>query len=528
MVSNVYSAFERTVDEGLDDFLKENEAAKQEQAAKTAEGRMPEPARVLEIRIPQSEGETKSAPHITNRWTVLVRDINTVGPFMMADVLSLACSGLMSYTVLRLFGVVGMEKLFATAPVMLFPLLLVYIYAGLYTEIWIHPILELRSLAHINGLCIVCAAAGVSSSPAHTWFLLTALPMILFAVPLARSITRHLLARFSAWGFPTIVIGSGEEANVLAESLASHPRSGLRPVIVSDPGNECKVSRISVINDPEQLASVIRTESVRHAVVSLPNYSAAQLADLLDRYGAMLPHVLLLCDAPTMPSLWGASRRCGRLTGIEVRNGLLLSTLGFVKRSLDLFVACTVLVLGSPLFALLYTIVKFTSKGPVFFGHTRIGQHGKPFKAWKFRSMYQNSAPLLDDLLAKDPEARAEWDRDQKLKNDPRVTPIGNILRKFSLDELPQLWNVFTGDMSLVGPRPIVQNEVIKYGQVFRQYTSVKPGITGLWQVSGRNDIGYDERVQLDQFYVRHWSPWMDLYILGRTVITLICGKGAY
>ena len=169
-----------------------------------------------------------------------------------------------------------------------------------------------------------------------------------------------------------------------------------------------------------------------------------------------------------------------------------------------------------------------TSTGPAFFGHKRIGQHGKQFKAWKFRSMYTNSDELLAEHLAKNPDARDEWERDHKLKNDPRVTRIGNYLRKLSLDELPQVWNVLLGEMSLVGPRPIVEKEVKKYGQVFKQYISVKPGITGLWQVSGRNDIGYDQRVQLDLFYVRHWSPWMDLYILGRTVITLICGKGAY
>jgi Undecaprenyl-phosphate galactose phosphotransferase WbaP len=187
-----------------------------------------------------------------------------------------------------------------------------------------------------------------------------------------------------------------------------------------------------------------------------------------------------------------------------------------------------VLTVGAVLMLLLMALVKCTSRGPIFFGHTRIGQHGRKFKAWKFRSMYVNSKELLREHLAKNPEARAEWKRDHKLRNDPRVTRIGELLRKTSLDELPQLWNVLVGEMTLVGPRPIVQDEVARYGRVFKMYTSVKPGITGLWQVSGRNDVGYEERVQLDQFYVRHWSPWLDVYILGRTVITLVLRQGAY
>jgi Undecaprenyl-phosphate galactose phosphotransferase WbaP len=242
----------------------------------------------------------------------------------------------------------------------------------------------------------------------------------------------------------------------------------------------------------------------------------------------MIPHLLVLSDASTLPTLWGASRRCGRLTGIEVRNGLLLATLGVVKRAFDLSIALAALICGLPLIVGLMILVKVTSRGPIFFGHTRIGQHGKRFKAWKFRSMYLNADALLRDYLGKVAGAQVEWDRHQKLRRDPRVTRIGAFLRKTSFDELPQIWNVLKGDMSLVGPRPIIQDEVVRYGRVFRLYTSVKPGITGLWQVSGRNDIGYEERVQLDQFYVRHWSPWLDIYILGRTVITLLYCKGAY
>jgi Undecaprenyl-phosphate galactose phosphotransferase WbaP len=229
-----------------------------------------------------------------------------------------------------------------------------------------------------------------------------------------------------------------------------------------------------------------------------------------------------------LPTLWGASRSCGRLSGSEVRNGLLLATLQFVKRGIDLVVALASLVLGMPLLLLIALLIKVFNPGPIFFGHTRIGRHGRPFTAWKFRTMHVNSDEVLRKYLRSVATARMEWGRDQKLRNDPRVTQLGNWLRKTSLDELPQIWNVLRGEMSIVGPRPIVEDEIPRYAGLFRLYTAMKPGITGLWQVSGRNNVGYEDRVRLDQFYMRHWSPWLDIYILAKTVVALVNRDGAY
>jgi lipopolysaccharide/colanic/teichoic acid biosynthesis glycosyltransferase len=142
--------------------------------------------------------------------------------------------------------------------------------------------------------------------------------------------------------------------------------------------------------------------------------------------------------------------------------------------------------------------------------------------------MYSNSKQLLDDYLAKNPSAREEWERSQKLRDDPRVTRVGRFLRKTSLDELPQMWNVLRGTMSLVGPRPIIESEIYRYGDIFPLYASVKPGVSGLWQVSGRTDLDYHDRVCLDQFYIRHWSPWLDIYILAKTFVALVHRGGAY
>jgi exopolysaccharide production protein ExoY len=166
--------------------------------------------------------------------------------------------------------------------------------------------------------------------------------------------------------------------------------------------------------------------------------------------------------------------------------------------------------------------------GPILFAHRRIGCNGRTFYCLKFRSMAVDAEKRLADLLASDPAARAEWERDHKLRADPRVTRLGAFLRKSSLDELPQLFNVLRGDMSLVGPRPIVEAEVAKYGRRFREYCAVKPGITGLWQVSGRNDTSYRTRVALDSLYAQRRNVGLDAYIIACTVPAVLAKRGSY
>lgn len=197
------------------------------------------------------------------------------------------------------------------------------------------------------------------------------------------------------------------------------------------------------------------------------------------------------------------------------------------KQLLDAIGAPILLLALSPLFLILMILVR-RDGGPAFYGQVRVGHNGQPFKCWKFRSMVPGAAAMLQDILANDPAARAEWSRDFKLKNDPRITRIGNFLRRTSLDELPQLWNVLRGDMSLVGPRPIVEAEKIYYGDHFADYASARPGVTGLWQVSGRNDVTYARRVFLDMWYANYWSFGLDLYILFQTIAVVIFRRGSY
>jgi len=173
-------------------------------------------------------------------------------------------------------------------------------------------------------------------------------------------------------------------------------------------------------------------------------------------------------------------------------------------------------------------LVSLDSPGGAFFGQTRVGLGGRTFTMWKFRTMVACAEAVLAQYLAANPAAQAEWELNQKLKHDPRVTRVGRILRKFSLDELPQFWNVLVGEMSFVGPRPFFISQRALYGDAYDVYTRVRPGVTGLWQVSGRNKLDYDERIHLDEYYVRNWSIWLDIYILLRTCWVVLRGDGAY
>lgn len=200
-----------------------------------------------------------------------------------------------------------------------------------------------------------------------------------------------------------------------------------------------------------------------------------------------------------------------------------------LKRVFDVVFTLFVLTAGLPIFLLIGLAVKCSSRGPIFYSHQRIGRGGKPFACYKFRTMYSDADQRLKELLESDPALKKEWDENCKLKNDPRVTPIGAFLRKSSLDELPQFWNVLKGDLSVVGPRPVVEQEVTKhFGEKASVILSIRPGLTGLWQVSGRSDMAYAMRIQLDELYVNTQSLLLDLKLIIKTIPAMLFSRGAY
>lgn len=200
-----------------------------------------------------------------------------------------------------------------------------------------------------------------------------------------------------------------------------------------------------------------------------------------------------------------------------------------IKRTFDIIFSLLALILGLPLFFLIGIAVKLSSPGPIFYRHERIGRGGKPFSCYKFRTMYKDADQRLHELLTQQPHLQREWDDTHKLKNDPRVTPLGIFLRKSSLDEIPQFWNILKGDLSVVGPRPVVKHEIdAHFGPKALIILSIRPGLTGIWQVSGRSDTAYSRRIQLDEMYVDTQSFLLDLKLIVKTIPAMLSSRGAY
>ena len=420
----------------------------------------------------------------------------------------------------------------------LWPFLFVFIFgyaiAGLYSGLGIGAPEELRRATLCSTILFVFLAATTVSlrgaSRYFTWTLFLALILSVALVPLVRECVRQVFAHASWWGFPAIIFGAGEAGKTVVMALLQDPGLGLKPVAVldDDAQGQQHVHGVPILGPVELAPLLLEGQRPAYAVFAMPDIPQHQLMSMIEGYGAKFSHVLVIPDLHGFSSLWVASKSVGGMVGLELRQQVLLSDYGVVKRCLDLAVTIVGGILSLPLLGLIACWIKLDSRGPLLYGQTRIGQNGVRFKAWKFRSMVTDADNQLASCLERSPQLREEWERDHKLKHDPRITAAGRLLRRTSLDELPQLWNVLKGEMSLVGPRPITDEEVDKYGSNFELYKRVKGGITGLWQVSGRNDLSYDERVYWDLFYVRNWSVWLDLCILFRTIAAVLFSKGAY
>ena len=218
----------------------------------------------------------------------------------------------------------------------------------------------------------------------------------------------------------------------------------------------------------------------------------------------------------------------GGILGFSSTHNLTRKINLVIKRLIDLSIIIISSPFTIPVMLILSIFVKLSSKGPVFYAHKRVGKNGKEIKCWKFRSMYKDSQKMLEEILSTNPEMKKEWEENRKFVNDPRVTKFGKFLRKTSLDELPQLFNILIGNMSFVGPRPVTKEELEKYGENANYILTVTPGLSGMWQISGRSDTGYEERINLDSYYIQNWSIWLDMWIIIKTVWVVLRGKGAY
>ena len=349
----------------------------------------------------------------------------------------------------------------------------------------------------------------------------------LFTVPVARSLLRHRCCRSAWWSSPLVLLGT-ENADTLRAGLEKHPERGLR-----------FVGRLDAAFVNGRLHPQLTTMARRHPdafILLLPdvlvchNASGAQrlnllLAELSRHFRSVLLLPGLIADNPF---LWLTPRDLGNNVGLLVRHNLHDRRRLLLKRMLDLILIALSVCLMLPLWSIIALAIMIDSPGAPMYFQERVGRNNAGLRICKFRTMARNADAILREALVRDSELRREWEQHRKLKKDPRITRVGAILRRTSLDELPQLWNVLKGEMSLVGPRPIVEEEIEKYGPVFDEYLRVRPGMTGLWQVSGRNDTSYEERVRLDHYYISSWSVWFDIWILAKTLPAVLRGRGAY
>ena len=453
-------------------------------------------------------------------------------PLIVADVLMLATAMCLSATVVGLFVegfLVSFSSFFLP---MIVGLLFVHTMLGLYPGVGMHPIVEFRQTC--IGTTLLFGVFGVAAQfgahqVAYVYSLMVGWCLCLPMAALARSVTRRVVSRFSWWGQPVILFGSGLQTRQICETLWANRTLGLRPIGVVDDSGPVGVAGRPESLSRQQATSAVQRHSVFWAIVTITDESRTDIFQVIEEvFLERYPHLIVVPHTVRLPSLWNHAHDCGGLPGIELAERLLLPLPRFVKRGMDFCLAVVGGLLILPLIGLICLLIRLSSPGPIFYSQRRLGIGARHFHAWKFRTMVANADEVLQRHLDASAELRAEWARDHKLKNDPRVTWIGKWLRKTSLDELPQLWNVLRGQMSLVGPRPIVDAEIEKYGETFDLYRKVVPGITGLWQINGRNNTTYQERIDFDSYYVRNWSPWLDLYILICTVKVVLLREGAY
>ena len=331
---------------------------------------------------------------------------------------------------------------------------------------------------------------------------------------------------------PIILIGAG----LTAERLIKFWREdlGYRYKIVGLIDDHPISTRLPkdfpILGGFEEARRIIRASKVKTVVIAAPGLGKEKLQELISE---IQPHVKNISFVPDLigtplSSVEPAILFSEKILMLNLRNNLSRPYNRAFKRIFDLVLTIVGGLMISPVLLVIALAVAIDNRGRVIFAHRRVGAAGKKFPCYKFQTMVPDAEARLKKYLAENPEARREWEESFKLTNDPRVTRLGGWLRRKSLDELPQLWNVIRGEMSLVGPRPIVQAEVPRYGKNIREYYMVLPGITGMWQVSGRSDTTYPERVAMDTWYVRNWSVWIDLMYLFKTVKAVFTGRGAY
>jgi len=346
----------------------------------------------------------------------------------------------------------------------------------------------------------------------------------------ARSITHWFLYKTKLGGIPTVIYGSGNTGKLVADCLLGSIRSGYTPVLFLDdsvPGEE-DYKGIPVIHDISAGYEIVRRYNIKMAIIAMPELNADKLKHLIRSSVSAFRYNVIIPNFFNISNIWMSVRDFNGVLGLDTSNKLRIALNVGIKRFMDISIVLFGGLIILPFLLIITLLIKLTSPGPALYKHKRLGKDGKYFNAYKFRSMVIDADEQLKKVLETDPAIKNEWEINHKIQNDPRITKFGGFLRRTSMDEFPQLINILKGEMSLVGPRPIVDAEIEKYGEDYERIFSIRPGLTGLWQVSGRSNTNYNERVTYDSYYLQSWSVWLDLWIIFKTFGAVIMGKGAY
>ena len=388
----------------------------------------------------------------------------------------------------------------------------------------------LRTLLIFSVIELAVLAFSKLYSSRYLW--ISTWTIALLIVPLGRIFVKIYLIKLGLYLKNTIIIGGGKNAIDAYNALSSEPYLGFKVKCFISYNKNPRLEElgIPILNDVKQRIWELITKKSDQFIIALEE-SETEARDFWLRYLSK-KHYRSVSVIPTVRGLPLYSTDMSFLFSYDVillrmNNNLAKRTSRFLKRTMDIVLSFGLILILSPIFLILYLLIYIDGGKPIY-KHPRIGRDGKLFNCFKFRSMVLDSEEILSELLKQDPECKSEWEKEFKLKNDPRVTKIGSFIRRTSLDELPQLFNVLIGQMSLVGPRPITEKELAFYENNVDYYLMAKPGITGLWQVSGRNDIDYETRVYFDSWYVKNWSLWNDIAILFKTIKVVFKRSGAY
>ena len=412
--------------------------------------------------------------------------------------------------------------------------ILIFQIMGLYPGVSLAPAEELRrffigSFMAFGGIILSRYIENHHWDAVNSAFTISAVFSI-FIFLILRSIFHWFLHKTRLGGIPAVVYGSGETGKLVIDRMINSPKTGYIPVLILDDDTQGgdEYNEIPIIHDTSLGPEIVKRYNIKMAIIAMPALDPVSLKHLFSNSISAFRYNVHIPDFFNVTNIWMGMRDFDGVLGFVTSSRLKMPWNHGIKRIMDVSMVTIGGIIILPFLILTALLVKITSPGPVLYKHERLGKNGKPFAAYKFRSMVTDADERLQKLLESDETVRKEWEESHKLKNDPRITPIGKFLRRASIDEFPQLLNILKGEMSLVGPRPITEEEVVKYGEDYSRIFSVTPGLTGLWQVSGRSEKDYAARVSYDTYYLQSWSVWLDIWIILKTFSVVFRGRGAY